>query len=136
MRTMLPLLLHPLLLPAPLHGQPTEMNGLRRASGGSPNRLLPFLHAPEVGKNAHTAGMHVHHGRVLIRVSPVLADILNHQLLGLGFHIGADEAGEVQVGPAVQVQLVLEHLVHSIGGSAILRDLILLKAFKPYYKKM
>ena len=37
-------------------------------------------------------------------------------------YVGANEAGQVQIGPAVQVQLVFQHLVHSICGSPLLWD--------------
>lgn len=40
-------------LPDPLHGKTTKLNGLRRASGGCPDRLLGRRCVPEIGKNRY-----------------------------------------------------------------------------------
>ena len=37
-------------------------------------------------------------------------------------YVCANEAGQIQIGPAVQVQLVFQHLVHSVSGGPLLWD--------------
>lgn len=84
--------------------------------------------------------VHLHHGRVLVGIGHVLGQVFNHELLCLLLHVCSNEGGEIQVRPAVEIEpdeisasavrvrgsetsLILQHLVHSIGRSSIVRDL-------------
>lgn len=122
------------------------MDGLRGPSRCGTDCLLFFLGTPKIGDDADAARVYLHHGRIFIGVGHVLRDVLEHQLLGLGFHVRAYEAmvqllavqtpqarqsipSQVQVWSAIQVQFVLQHLVYSICRSPILwhlkfRDLL------------
>ena len=59
---------------------------------------------------------------VLVLVDHVLVDAVGHQLAGLGFHPGRDEGGEVEPGPAIELQLVVDQLVGDIGRNRIMRQ--------------
>lgn len=76
-------------------------------------------------QNRNTSVRNGDHGRVLIVVRQVLAHVLDHQPLRIVLEVRVDEAGQVEVGAAVEVQLVLEHLVHGVAGGAVRRDLVL-----------
>lgn len=60
--------------------------------------------------------------RILVCVRHILAEILYHQLFGLSLHICANKAGEVEVRSSIEVELVLDHLMHRVCGSTVLRD--------------
>ena len=62
-------------------------------------------------------------GRILVCITHIFRQILYHKGFCFALHVGADEASQVQIGPAIQVQLVLEHLMDSICGSSLLWDL-------------
>ena len=59
----------------------------------------------------------------LVCIGHILRQILDHELLGFTLHISTDEAGQVQVGPAIEVQFVFEHLMHSVCWRSRLGDL-------------
>jgi hypothetical protein len=61
-------------------------------------------------------------GRVFIRIREVLGHVLYHEFVGVGIHIGVDEAGKVEVGFAIEIQLVVDELVDGVRGGAILGD--------------
>jgi hypothetical protein len=42
-------------------------------------------------------------------------EVLHHELLSLLFHVGAYETGKVEVWSTIQIQLIFEHLMNSIG---------------------
>ena len=111
-------------LPSSLHGETPQMNGFTTSSGGGSDGSLALLHPPQVTDDADTPRMHVHHRGILVCIAHVLGQVLNHQLLGLFLHVGAHKGGQVEIGLSIQVELVLEHLVHAIGGGAILRDYV------------
>jgi hypothetical protein len=52
----------------------------------------------------------------------VLADVFDHESVSLSIHVCAYEGRQVEIGSAIEIQFVLEHLVHGICWSTILRD--------------
>lgn len=64
-----------------------------------------------------------HQGRVLIRVGQILPNVLDDQLIALGLHKCVYERRQIEVRAAVEVQLVLNDLVHSLWVCARLGDL-------------
>lgn len=117
----------PLLLPIPLHREPAEVNRLRRTYRRSADGILTLPlsllgSTPEIRDHRHAPGMDGHERRVLIRVGQILGHILRQEGVGLALHVRAHEAGEVEIRPPVQVQLVLEDLADGGGGGAVARD--------------
>lgn len=55
-----------------------------------------------------------HQGRVLVRVSQVFTNILENQLVAFRLHEGIHERGQVEIWPAVEIQLVLDNLMHGL----------------------
>ncbi len=98
-----------------------------------------------MGDDGDATSVHGHHGRVLwslwlvqsqrhgvrnllerwrltICVGHVLGKVLHHESLGLAFHVCSNKAGKVEIGSSIKVELVLQHLMYSIGGSTLLGD--------------
>jgi hypothetical protein len=82
-----------LVLPSLLHGQDTEHNGLGAADGGCPHGVVAFANGSieETGNHGDAAVLNVCRDWILFIVDKVLAEALNHELLGLLFHVGGDE---------------------------------------------
>lgn len=49
-----------------------------------------------------------------------LGQVLYHELLAMLFHIRANKTGQVEIGTAIKVELVLEHLMNSICWCTVL----------------
>jgi hypothetical protein len=73
--------------------------------------------------DGYAAGVHLHHCRVFISIRHVFGDVFKHELLGVGFHVGAYETGKIEIWSSIEIKLIFEHLVHGIGGCSILWDL-------------
>jgi hypothetical protein len=100
--------------PAPQQRHPAEHAGLTRPGGGAAGRSSVGRRVPQPGKDVHTAQLKLGGLRILILVDHVLGVALGHQLLGLLFHPGSDERGQVEPGVAVEDELITYHLQ---GGS-------------------
>lgn len=122
------------------------MNCFRGTSRCASNCFLAFLHTPQVRNDGDAAGVHVHHCGIFVGIGKIFGDlrlsvlqipihhrlstyILNEQLIRLALHISPDEACQVQIGLAIEIQLVLEHLMDGISwrstlGNPVLRDLL------------
>ena len=68
--------------------------------------------------------MDAHEGRVLVRVGEVLIDILVHEGPRVALHPGAHKGGKIQVRLAVELDLVVNHLVDGVGGGAVVRNTV------------
>ena len=83
----------PLLLPAALHGQAAEVDGFGGARRRGADSLFALLHAPEVREDGDAAGVHVHHGWVLVRVGHVLGEVFDHEGFGFALDVSSYKAG-------------------------------------------
>ena len=72
------------------------------------------LTTPEVSYDRYTSSVDGHHCRVLISVGHVLADVFHDERIGLSIHVCAYEGGKIEIGSAIKIQFVLEHLMHGI----------------------
>ena len=117
------------------------MDGFGRPCGRRAYSSLAFLYSPEMGYDGDTTSMHCHHCRIssmhlvqhilprwnrdysLIRVRHIFGQVFDHQGFRLPFHISANETGQVQIRPPIQVKLVFEHLMHGVCRCTLPWDL-------------
>jgi hypothetical protein len=70
-----------------------------------------------------TARVDAHRCGVLVLISKILGDVLNHKLLSLFRHPRVHKRREVQRGVPIEIELVVHELVRSVGRDACARDL-------------
>lgn len=113
----------PPLLPPSFHRQSAQMNCLAAPCRCRPNRCLSLWNTPQIRNHADAPRVDRHQRRVLVCVSQVLTNVLENQLVAFWLHERIHERGQVEVWPSVEVQLILDDLVHGLCVSTRIGDL-------------
>jgi hypothetical protein len=106
--------------PPALEGHPGQHRGLAGPGGRAADDVGRIGGVPEIGEDADTAPLELGGLRILILVDHIFVGALGHQPVGLRLHPGGDEGRQIEPGPPVQHQLIMNELPRGVGRHGIL----------------